>query len=186
MIITSKATMTENEYLSFEETAMVRHELYHGNLKEMPGGTKFHERLIKNLFLLLSAQNQMEHVELFFSGMRLNIPGFTSYYYPDLMLVREGSRDETYFQDAIFIAEVLSPATRTFDMVDKFLDYRSLPSLQYYLLAEPEYYHVTLHTKGADGTWQSDTYRKLTDLIDLTLIGAQLPMAEIYQGLVWE
>ena len=178
--------MTENEYLLFEETAQDRHELFQGNLKEMPGGTKFLERIIKNLFLLLSAQNQMEHVELFFSGMRLNIPGFASYYYPDLMLVNDSSRDERYFQDAFFIAEVLSPATRTFDMVDKFLDYRSLPSLQYYLLAEPEYYHVTLHTKGANGTWQSDTFRKLTELIDLPLIGAILPMAEIYQGLVWE
>jgi len=185
MITTSKTTITEIEYLLFEETAQDRHEFYQGNLIQMPGGTIFNETLILNISLFLNAFFCKSDFKVFASGLKLRLNP-EKYFYPDVMLTNEKFSEIRFANAPIFIAEVLSPATRTFDMVDKFLDYRSLPSLQYYLLAEPEYYHVTLHTKGADGTWQSDTYRKLTDLIDLPLIGAKLPMAEIYQGLVWE
>lgn len=102
------------------------------------------------------------------------------------MLTKEHFDDIRFAKSPVFIAEVLSPNTRTFDMVDKFLDYRSLPTLQYYLLAEPEYYHVTLHYKANDGTWQSDTYCKLTDVIKLPLIGVELPLSDVYKGLEWD
>ena len=71
-------------------------------------------------------------------------------------------------------------------MADKFIEYRNLNSLEYYLLAEPEYYHVTLHSKTNQGVWMSETYRKLTDIIKLPLIGAELPLSEIYKGLEWD
>jgi Uma2 family endonuclease len=125
-------------------------------------------------------------MELFFSGMKLNIPGRNSYFYPDLMVGFADNKDPRFFQDAIFIAEVLSPGTRSFDMADKFLEYRHLPSLQYYLLAEPEYYHVTLQYKTTEGVWMSETYRKLTDIIKLPLMDADLPLAEMYKGLEWD
>jgi Uma2 family endonuclease len=71
-------------------------------------------------------------------------------------------------------------------MADKFLEYRNLPSLQYYMLAEPEYYHVYLHSKNSEGLWMSETYRKLTDIIKLPLMDADLPLAEMYKGLEWD
>lgn len=186
MIKGNTQLLTEKDYLDFEETAQVRHELYQGNLIEMPGGTKFHERLIKNIFIFLGLKDISDKYELFFSGMRLNIPGQTSFFYPDVFIALSGTGADTYFDDALFIVEVLSPGTRTFDTVDKFIEYRKLPSLQYYLLAEPEYYHVTLHYKAEDGTWQSDTYRKLTDVIRLPLMDVEIPMSEVYKGLAWD
>jgi Uma2 family endonuclease len=186
MITASTQNMTDEQYLLFAETAMVRHELFHSNLLEMPGATVYHERLIKNLYRMMSILTFPENLELFFSGMKLNIPGRNSYFYPDLMVGFVNQKDPRFFKDAIFIAEVLSPGTRSFDMADKFLEYRNLPSLQYYLLAEPEYYHVTLQYKTKEGVWMSETYRKLTDIIKLPLIGADLPLAEIYKGLEWD
>ncbi len=118
--------------------------------------------------------------------MRLNIPRQTTFFYPDIFLALSGSGSENYFDDAIFIAEVLSPETRTIDNVDKFLEYRKLPGLQYYLPAEPEYYHVTLYFRADDGNRRSDTYRKLTDVIKLALIGVELPLSEVYKDLEWD
>lgn len=186
MITTFTRNMTDAEYLLFDQTALVKHELYHSNLLEMPGATIYHERLIKNLYRLLAVLTFPENMELFFSGMKLNIPGRNSYFYPDLMVGFADNIDPRFLQDAIFIAEVLSPGTRSFDMADKFIEYRNLNSLEYYLLAEPEYYHVTLHSKTNQGVWMSETYRKLTDIIKLPLIGAELPLSEIYKGLEWD
>lgn len=186
MIYESKGLVTEAEYFAMEESAQVRYELYQGNLIEMAGGTKYHERIIKNLFSFLFNASIDSGYELFFAGMRLKINSQANYFYPDLMIAVAGSGNELHFEDALMVVEVLSPKTRKFDTVDKFLSYQNLPSLQYYLLVEPEYYHATLYFKEEDGTWQAETHRKLSEEIRLPKIGISVPFSEIYKGLEWD
>jgi len=185
MITTFTRSMTDAEYLLFDQTALVKHELYHSNLLEMPGGTVYHETLVMNLGFWLRNIMQEKQFKVFLSGLKLYTrEGF--FLYPDVLITNESFRNPLYSSAPIFIAEVLSPSTRSFDMADKFIEYRNLNSLEYYLLAEPEYYHVTLHSKTNQGVWMSETYRKLTDIIKLPLIGAELPLSEIYKGLEWD
>jgi hypothetical protein len=54
------------------------------------------------------------------------------------------------------------------------------------MLVEPEYYHVTLHQKNAEGQWESDTFRKLTDSIPLPALGISLLLSELYKGMLWD
>jgi Uma2 family endonuclease len=184
--LVSNHLYTDQEYLALEEKAQVRHEFINGNLYEMPGGTIYHERVIKNIFKGLLALPSNQELELFFSGMRINVKESGNYYYPDVLVVSSSNADLRFYKDAVFLAEVLSPSTRTFDMVDKFIEYRKLPSLQYYMLVEPEYYHVTLHQKNAEGQWESDTFRKLTDSIPLPALGISLLLSELYKGMLWD
>ena len=44
--------------------------------------------------------------------------------------------------DVELIVEVLSPGTRLFGTVDKFIEYKKIPSLKYYPLAEPEKQYI--------------------------------------------
>jgi hypothetical protein len=53
MLYESKGLVTEAEYFALEESTPERHELFHGNLIEKAGGTKYHERIIKNHFSFL-------------------------------------------------------------------------------------------------------------------------------------
>ena len=69
------------------------------------------------------------------------------YYYPDVLVTNEVFADNRFAQKPVLLAEVLSPATRSFDMVDKFMDYSTIPTLGYYLLVEPENCHVPSPTK---------------------------------------
>lgn len=181
-----KGKLTLLDYLKLEEDFEVKHEFFNGNLIEMPGATIFHERVIKNLFLFLSKFEIQKQLELFFSGMKLLIPDKELVFYPDLMIGLKDGKDIRYLRDAVLVTEVLSPATRSYDQADKFIAYRTLPSLMYYLLIEPEYYHVTLYFKDDAGYWQSDTFRKLDQQISLPALEMAIPLAAIYEGLIWD
>jgi|GEM_PF-5794881 len=51
------------------------------------------------------------------------------------------------------------------------------------MLVEPEYCHIMLHRKTAGGTWETETYRKCTEVVDLQALGIKMPLAEVYHGL---
>ena len=69
-------------------------------------------------------------------------------------------------QQPVLLGEVLSPSTRTFT-VDKLIAYRTIPSLEFYLLVEPDYCHVTLNYKTEEGEWMAEVFNKITDDIKL-------------------
>jgi Uma2 family endonuclease len=181
-----KGNLSLLDYLKLEEESEVRHEFFYGNLIEMPGATIYHERIIKNLFLLLSQVTLGKNLELFFSGMKLMVPEKGLVFYPDLMIGVKETNDTRFLSDAVFVAEVLSPATRSYDQADKFIAYRTLTSLKYYLLIEPEYYHAALFYLTEDGNWFSETFRKLNEEIALPHLSIKLSLADIYKGLAWD
>ena len=78
------------------------------------------------------------------------------------------------------IAEVLSSGTRITDTVDKYLDYTKIPTLQYYLVVEPETIHITLYYRNGGGQWQADIFTQKDQTIDLTLLEMQIPLSAIY------
>ena len=72
--------------------------------------------------------------------MKVAIPGETQFFYPDILITKEAETDQNrYVQyQPELIAEVLSGTTRAKDTIDKFMQYRKIPTLEYYLLVEPE------------------------------------------------
>lgn len=172
-------------YLQQEEKAAVRHEFINGKLYEMPGGTRFHEKVIMNLSTILNLLLRNKGYEVFAQGLRFNT-GIQRYYYPDIIVTNELFTDIRFSQNPVLLAEVLSPSTRSYDTVDKFIDYRSISAVEYYLLAEPDYCHVTLNYKTAEGEWMAEVFNKKTSVIDLSKLGIQLSLDDIYFGLEWE
>jgi Uma2 family endonuclease len=59
----------------------------------------------------------------------------------------------------ILIVEVLSDSTEAYDRGDKFLHYRSLPSLQAYLLFSQYRMQAELFVRQQDGTWSLSNYQ---------------------------
>lgn len=61
------------------------------------------------------------------------------FFYPDVLVVcDDDNSNEYYTEKPIIIVEVLSKSTRKFDQTLKFETYKSLPSLQEYVLIEQE------------------------------------------------
>lgn len=105
------------------------------------------------------------------------------YYYPDIFITREPETDENkYVQfEPELIVEVLSETTRAKDMVDKFIQYRKINSLNYYLIVEPEKYLVLCNFKDEKGEWDMVSYTQPDEIIQLPKLNISLSLADIYK-----
>ncbi len=167
-------------YLAFEEKSEVRHEYYFENLIEMAGTTKLHNQIVFFLTLLFRKGLSQQKFDISSEQVKAFIESENIFFYPDVM-VAHPEENEFYNSQPILIAEVLSESTRKFDMIDKFVQYQKIETLQYYLLVEPEKHLIIIYKKTADKDWQTDTYTSITDVIDLPILQISIALKDIYQ-----
>ena len=77
--------------------------------------------------------------------------------------------------------EVLSETTRVRDMTDKFIQYRKIETLNYYLLVEPEKFLVLLNLKNEKGEWEMVSFTQNAEIISLPKLNISLSLADIYK-----
>jgi Uma2 family endonuclease len=182
MITTFEKRMTTEEYIAYELQAERRHEFINGQLFEMPGELDTNNLMAGKLYVLLAYFLEKKGYFVFINDIKVSIPGEQKYYYPSVFVTNETRTEENkYIKSApVLIAEVLSPGSRITDTVDKYLDYTKIPSLQYYLVVEPETIHITLYHRNVGGQWQADIFTQKEQSIDLTLLEMQIPLSAIY------
>jgi Uma2 family endonuclease len=168
-------------YLAFEEKSEVRHEYYLENLIEMAGTTKLHNQIVFFLTLLFRQGLLHQKFDISSEQIKAYIKNENIFFYPDVMVAHTEEND-FYNSQPILIAEVLSESTRNFDMVDKFIQYKKLETLQYYFLVEPEKHLVIVHKKTMANDWQTDTYTSISDVIDLPSLQISIALKDIYQS----
>jgi Uma2 family endonuclease len=83
------------------------------------------------------------------------------------------------------IVEVLSPSTADYDRQSKFRMYRSIKSFSEYLLVEQDEPFIEKYSKQAQG-WLLSEFNNLQQSITLQSVGIELPITEIYRGVVFE
>lgn len=168
------------DYLAFEEKSEVRHEYYFENLIEMSGTTYKHNDLVFYLTAFFRFNLQKNKCQISSGQIKLYIASENIFFYPDVMVALPENQ-EYYSTRPVLIAEVLSESTRNFDMVDKFIQYKKLETLQYYFLVEPEKHLVIVYKKTTGNEWQTDTYTSITDVIDLPTLQISISLKDIYQ-----
>lgn len=176
-------TYTVSEYFLLEESGDVRHEFINGNLIEMSGASREHHKICKRLLRPLENLLYNKGYEVYIENMKVKIQNENQYYYPDIFITREAETDENkYVQfEPELIVEVLSETTRTKDMVDKFIQYRKINSLNYYLVVEPEKYLVLCNFKDEKGEWDMVSYTKPDETIQLPKLNISFPVSDIYK-----
>ena len=78
------------------------------------------------------------------------------------------------------LAEVLSPATASYDRGEKFDHYQQIPSLRQYLLVDSERRHVDVYTRLADGRWAREGFGR--GRVPLDSVGIALDVEALYVG----
>ena len=175
-------TMTEEEYLAFEETSEVRHEYIHGKLYEMPRTTDFHNEICLQIAFLLKQLLKIKGFKIYQESIKLRISD-KKYTYPDVFATNDARDSESrqIKRYPTLIVEVLSDSTRVYDKTDKFILYQQIPTLQYYLTVEPEKPLVECYALQKDGTWEVETFTQLYETIQLSALNIELPMAALYE-----
>ncbi len=189
-MVTTPARLSLEEYRDREAVAQVRHEFRNGEMIAMPGGSINHSSIIVDLLLALGVLLQGTDFNLYGSDMRVWIPELQVGTYPDVMVVAgepvlNGDRTDEVL-NPVFIAEVLSPSTSSYDRGDKFAAYRTIPSFQEYLLIEQGRPAVEHHWKTEDGRWHLEELRGLDAIAPLEHLPVELPLASLYRRVQFE
>lgn len=80
------------------------------------------------------------------------------------------------------VIEILSPSTTRYDRFQKLEEYKLHDAIKVILLIDTEAPRVTVWRRNVDG-WGNAEVTGLEAIIDLPEIGAELPLAELYEGL---
>lgn len=157
-----------DEYLLWEARQSERHELHHGFVVAFSGGTRAHGTIALNLQIVLRRVFPSP-CETFGSDVKIEISAST-FLYPDASVSCEPADDDaSSIRSPLFVAEILSKSTRSYDLVEKRAFYRSLPSLRTYLIVHTEVRCVDVDTI-ASGVWQTHRCAEETVALGSSLV----------------
>ncbi len=159
--------MTLAEFFVWEEQQTDRHEFYRGETYAMVGGTARHNRVILNLASRIGDHLDGTPCQVFAENMKVQLA--EGVLYPDVVVTcgKADAGDEQTIVDPKLVIEVLSPSTKGYDKRDKFILYRTLPSLGEYVLIDPAKRQVEVFTLTQGGDWLRTDQ---TGSEDLTLV----------------
>jgi Uma2 family endonuclease len=188
MITTVGRRYSLDEYRAIEEKAEGRSEYRDGEIVPMPGGSLSHSRIGGNIFAFLKYLLRDSQFEPINSDLRLWIPDYHRGLYPDVMVFEgepelNGDRSDEVLNPTL-IVEVLSPSTADYDRESKFRMYRSISSFREYLLVQQDEPFIERYSKQSQG-WLLSDFNNLNQSIALDSLGIELPITEIYRGVVF-
>lgn len=174
---------TADEYLAFERASAFRHELIDGQIYDMVGASRRHNRITVDAGFALHRQLQGGSCEVFISDMRVQL-GNDHYAYPDIVVICEGKTGDSTADsvtDPVVLIEVLSPSTEAYDRDRKWHHYRAIPSLQVYILIAQDRPHAEVWTRTGTFEWLFSDINGLDAMIALPVIGCSLLLQDLYR-----
>ena len=176
-----KAVFSAAAYLAWEAAQPDRHEYIDGEVFAMAGAEDRHVTVAGNLYIALRQHLAGSPCRTFMSDMRLHVAAANSYFYPDV-LVTCSALDLTsplVKTEPKLIAEVLSPGTAAYDRGLKFSHYRSLASLQEYVLIDLDSRSTDCYRKGADGLWVLHPFGR-GEPVSLASVSLEMTAAQLF------
>lgn len=180
-----KSSISRDDYLLLDEATHEKHEFYRGEMFAMAGGTYNHSRIGVNATAELVTRLRAKPCQPMNSDMRISTPSGLDTY-PDLSVYcgqPELTDKNRTLLNPVLIIEVLSASTRSYDRGDKFMHYRSIPSLRDYVLIDSETVLVEHYQRQSISEWHLFEYRQLSDVLHLEVLGQPLEVACFYAGI---
>jgi Uma2 family endonuclease len=150
-----KDRMTVDEYLAWAESQPGRFELYAGTVYAMTPERAVHAKVKFAVQTALAAGVRRARLpcHMLPDGMTVRIDRDTAHE-PDALVYcgEEVGDDAVEVPNPIIVVEVLSPSTRNLDASLKLASYFRLPSVQHYLLVNPDRPLVIHHARGQGDT----------------------------------
>ena len=184
--------ITVADYLRLEQRSREKHEYRHGKILAMAGGMPRHSLIIANLIREGGNALKGKPCRIYESNLRVRTARSTLYTYPDATIVcgplQFDSNDihRTTITNPKVLIEVLSPSTEAYDRVEKFDDYRTMESLEEYVLVGQSRPSVQSLLRQPDGTWSFAWSEGLEAVARIRSVGIDLPLTEVYAGVEFD
>lgn len=178
--------VSPQEYLRLERGAKEKHEYFEGRIIAMAGASLAHNRIVANLMREIGSFLKNKSCEILPSDIRISVPSFESYMYPDATIVcgKPDMEDEQFdtLRNPAVIFEVLSPSTEDYDRGKKFFFYRQIPSLQEYVLINTTKPFIEISRRKADNLWMFEEFSDGTSDLYIATIEYRVTLEELYKN----
>lgn len=179
--------ISAQDYLEGERISPIKHEYIRGQIYAMAGATKAHGIIAGNLFSMLRNKLRGSGCTTYMADIKVRIETADVYYYPDITVTCDRRDSVSLAEDFIryprLVVEVLSPTTAAFDRGDKFADYRTIETLEEYVLINQERMSVECFRRNSEGLWVLHPYSKGEE-IHLTSVDFQCSIEDLYEDVV--
>ncbi len=179
--------LTWDEYISGELLSEVRHEYVNGEVYAMSGGTDNHSRIAVKIVSLLDARLEGKPCEPLGSDLKVRITNLseTLGYYPDAMVVCDPTDNDPHFRERpTVLFEVVSKSTERLDKREKLLAYKTIPSLEEYVIIEQTRMAAQVHRRAS--SWKPEFIEGPEAVLVLESISCSLPLADLYARVEWQ
>ncbi|AFY36846.1 protein of unknown function DUF820 [[Leptolyngbya] sp. PCC 7376] len=189
MVVSTELKITPTEYLEREKTATERTEFIDGQLFPMAGASANHNQLTSKLTGFLTVGLDDEIFDVFVSDMRVWLQETESYVYPDLVVSKCPSVfiDDSQMEltNPCFIAEVLSPSTARYDKKAKFDLYKTIPTLEEYLILPQNQQKIELYRRLQQNQWLLTEFEIDDSPIMLESLNLEISLPKLYKKVIF-
>ena len=181
-----KPFFTEDEYLARERVSARKHEYFAGDIFAMTGASEQHNVIASNVNASLHRQLRGRSCRVYPSDMRLKIEQTGLNTYPDITVVcgrpqfADPQKRDTLLNPTVLI-EILSPSTERYDRGMKFQHYRTVESLQEYILIAQDAHHVERYMRHEQHEWILTEVSGLDATLPIASLSATLELADVYE-----
>jgi Uma2 family endonuclease len=183
--LAQKQYFTVEEYLDIERQAQYKSEYYNGDIFAMAGGSPKHSAICVNLTRRISESLDNKDCLTFDSNLKLEIPKFNAYVYPDVMVVcgdvELSEMGNDIITNPVLIVEILSQSTESYDRIKKFEYYRTLPTVKEYALVSQDEPKIEIYLRKNETIWVYSEIAGIDKAVLLKSIDCELALREIYQ-----
>jgi Uma2 family endonuclease len=183
-------TWSVPDYLAFERASAEKHEYLDGDIYLMNGASANHNLIVGNIYASLHTQLRQRPCVVYPSDLRVKVNQTGLYTYPDISVTCDPPQFEDTQQDTLLnpavIVEVLSPSTENDDRGKKFQHYRTLDSLQEYLLASQDSPRLERYLRQENEQWLFSDVTQLDTPLELPSIGCTLLLSDVYEKVTFE
>lgn len=176
------------EFLDFEEASADKHELFRGRIFARAGGSANHDDVIVSLTgICRNALRDRAPCRFVGENRKLLVRSEGSAYRPDGAIAcppNDLNPQQGTYDNPTVVFEVLSPGTADFDRREKADDYKTIPSLQDYVLIESERPRIEVFSRLSDGRWAQSVY-VAGAIARLPSVGIDLPLDELYENVAF-
>lgn len=180
--------MTVEEYFELEKKSEIRHEYYNGEVFAMAGSTLNHNRIVGKVRNLLSTQFLPRGCDVFSENVKVKVSD--QYYpYPDVVVTcAPADISGTYVvQHPTILVEVVSKHSEWRDRWFKLKQYKTIPSLKYYLLVSQLEYDVQVYSQPEqNGLWTWRSFDNAEDIIRFDAFDFEISLKAIYENITFE
>ena len=183
MNIALPTRMTVDEFLAWavRQEQQGRYELFNGRVVMQQAQNWGHAQLCLRIHSVLAAAIERAGVPFYAAPMGMTVRVTKDYAFePDALVapLPKPRRTDLEIPNPVIVVEVLSPSTAKRDRTDKLAGYFKVPSVEHYLIVNPEKGEVAWYRRDPGGTYHPPVRLCEGDL-ELSPPGIELAVAEL-------